>query len=223
MENGYQGNYVIFAIIGIAMLVIGFIMLYSDQDYIQTTAFYKNSSYSYTDDDGTTYYEVIYTYKVNEREYEISVNETLTPDSNSTITVKYDPNNPSKNSTMPLWPRLIVIIIGAAALIGSITNSIDSLKTSHFIGGIFTLTLDIALYFICSHLTNSHNIVEFMSNVGISFLAFVVFLFLGVIYLLKGIFISEEKLMEEREKTIEWLEKQKEAENEENGLKVNKY
>lgn len=202
-------------LIGIFCLFIGikdtYYMNKITKNYLTTIAYFKNyeifDSYEEWENNRTqthTTYRLIYTYKVDNKEYSIKTDygNGYIPDINSTREIKYNPDNPSESVLVSMNRNNGLIYFGAFFTLGGMVfvliflqakGIFDKIKIDvigTYIGIIFTI-IGIGMILLQNGMTSS-----FMETVKIMkfwILIPVMFIVVGILLTIRSLFLQKEK------------------------------
>lgn len=112
-----------FPIIGICLILVGInsnIRINKEtENYVETTGYYKDKIYAYTDSEGIILYKLQYEYTINGDQYyiETDYSTNIIPKVGSEKVIKYNPDNPIQAVIIGFNSNGIMIIIGIAFVV----------------------------------------------------------------------------------------------------------
>lgn len=128
----------IILISGIILLCLGikdtYVLSKKTKNYIYITGYFKDYKVYSTDKEGTTY-KLVYTYTVNNRNYEIETDygSGYIPKQNSTRKVKYNPKNPNQAILIGTNGNNFLIFMGSFFTFGSLLFVLTYLQGKGFL------------------------------------------------------------------------------------------
>ena len=214
-------------------LVVLIASLYFAFDYKKKTDFYEETEARYTsykyytdtdsDDMLRECYDVTYTYTVDGVDYEyLNECEGTMPSERSTITVKYNPNDPSMNSINSSSFAIVFAYFGIIGCIIAIASSIKSHKVSNAVLGVLMMIGSFVYYSLYGTLCGTKDFIILIGEHKGFILILIPTVIIGLVVLIIGIVCSEETLERKSNEMIEKLAKQNNREYE-NGYEINKY
>lgn len=213
-NNKFNVNFgiVISCILVAVVLLLGILMLFwgikdtyklnkQTKNYHITNGYYHDYEIYDSDEDGTTY-KLLYSYKVDDREYIISTDygTNYIPDINSIRKVKYNPDNPSEAILVGTNNKNVLIYGGAFFVFGSLTFVIfgltvlgvfDKVKIDVigiYIGFVFVI-IGIGLVLIQTGTTMS--LLETIKNMKFGIFIPIMFVVIGLYQIVKCLFVKK--------------------------------
>ena len=190
---------------GILMLFFGIKDTYKlnkqTKNYHITNGYYQDYEIYDSDEDGTTY-KLLYSYKVDDKEYIISTDygTNYIPDKNSIREVKYNPDNPSEAILVGTNNKNVLIYCGAFFILGSLTFVIfgltvlgvfDKVKIDvigTYIGFVFVI-IGIGIVLIQTGTTMS--LLETIKNMKFWIFIPIMFVIIGLYQIIKCLFVKK--------------------------------
>ena len=202
--------------VGLFCLFMGiketYIVNRNTKDYLTTTAYFKDyeifdSTEKWEDNNSNkhTTYRLIYTYKVDNKEYIIKTDygSGYIPKINSERKIKYDPNNPSHAVLVDMNRNTALIYFGIFFTLGGMTfvliflqtkGLFDRIKTDViglYIGILFTI-IGIGIIFVQNAMTSSF--IETIKVMNFWILIPLMFIGVGILLTIKILFFKNRKI-----------------------------
>ena len=191
----------IILISGIIMLFLGikdtYIINKKTRNYICTVGYFKDYKIYSVDKEGTTY-KLIYTYNVNNKNYEITTDygSGYIPKQNSTRKVKYNPKNPKQAILIGTNRNNMLIFMGSFFTFGSLLFVLIRLQIKGYLDkfkidiirlyiGLLFLSLGVGIILIQDGMTMS--LIETFNSLKLWILIPIMFIIVGVSQIIKCI------------------------------------